>query len=128
MLARESTCQEGAIAEDAINAASLVNTSRYPVDRVDNPVHQKRLPLTRAQLARDGCAVIPDFLSPFGLSRLLSEAEERRKFAYFSANTKTNVYFSDDDPSFAQDHPKRIFLDRTNGFITSDCYGDYSAS
>ena len=95
--------------EHPINPASLVNISRYPVDSTENPQHQKSLTLTRAQLKRDGCAVIPDFLSPFGLSRLLAEAEERRKFAYFSANTKTNVYFSDDDPSLAQDHPKRIF-------------------
>ena len=66
--------------------------------------------------------MIPDFLSPLGLSKLLAEAEERRKFAYFSAITKTNVYFSADDASLAEDHPRRIFLERTNGFITSDCY------
>ena len=66
--------------------------------------------------------MIPDFLSPLGLSWLLTEAEERRKSAYFSAITKTNVYFSADDASLAEDHPRRIFLERTNGFITSDCY------
>ena len=72
--------------------------------------------------------MIPDFLSPLGLSWLLTEAEERRKSAYFSAITKTNVYFSADDASLAEDHPQRIFLERTNGFITSDCYDDSSAS
>ena len=45
--------------EHPINPASLVNTSRYPVDSVENPEHQKSLTLTRAQLERDGCAVIP---------------------------------------------------------------------
>ncbi len=114
--------------EHPINPASLVNTSRYPVDSAENPQHQKNLTLTRAQLKRDGCAVIPDFLSPLGLSQLLAEAEERRNLAYFSANTKTNVYFSADDPSLAKDHPRRIFLERTNGFITSDCYDNNSAS
>ena len=114
--------------EHPINPASLVNTSRYPLDNTENPQYQKSLTLTRAQLKRDGCAVIPDFLNPFGLSRLLAEAEERRNLAYFSANTKTNVYFSADDSSLTQDHPRRIFLERTNGFITSDCFGDHSAS
>ena len=122
MLALQSTCQEFAIAQHPINPASLVNTSRYPVDSAENPQYQKNLTLTRARLERDGCAVIPDFLSPLGLSKLLAEAEERRKFAYFSAITKTNVYFSADDASLAEDHPRRIFLERTNGFITSDCY------
>jgi len=114
--------------EHPINPASLVNTSRYPVDSAENPQYQKNLTLTRARLERDGCAVIPDFLSPLGLSQLLAEAEERRNLAYFSANTKTNVYFSADDPSLAKDHPRRIFLERTNGFITSDCYDNTSAS
>ena len=45
--------------EPPINPASLVNTSRYPVDSVESPEHQKSLTLTRAQLERDGCAVIP---------------------------------------------------------------------
>jgi len=114
--------------ECLINPASLVNTSRYPLDSTEDPQYQKTLTVTRAQLERDGCAVIPDFLSPLGLSRLLTEAEERRNRAYFSANTKTNVYFSADDPSFAKDHPRRIFLERTNGFITSDCYSEKTAS
>ena len=114
--------------ENSIDPASLVNTSRYPLDSTEDPQYQKTLTMTRAQLERDGCAVIPDFLSPLGLSRLLTEAEERRNRAYFSANTKTNVYFSSDDPSLAEDHPRRIFLERTNGFITSDCYDDSTAS
>ena len=114
--------------EHPINPASLVNTSHYPLDNTENPQYQKSLTLTRAQLKRDGCAVIPDFLNPLGLSRLLAEAEERRNLAYFSANTKTNVYFTADDPSLAKDHPRRIFLERTNGFITSDCYDNNSAS
>jgi len=114
--------------ECLINPASLVNTSHYPLDSTEDPQYQKILTVTRAQLDRDGCVVIPDFLSPLGLSRLLTEAEERRNRAYFSANTKTNVYFSTDDPSFAKDHPRRIFLERTNGFITSDCYSEKTAS
>ena len=77
--------------ECLINPASLVNTSRYPLDSTEDPQYHKTLTVTRAQLVRDGCAVIPDFLSPLGLSRLLTEAEERRNRAYFSANTKTNV-------------------------------------
>ena len=111
-----------------IDPVSLIDTSHYPLGSPHDTRYQKSLTVTRAQLERDGCAVIPDFLSPLGLSQLLAEAEERRNRAYFSANTKTNVYFSADDSSLTQDHPRRIFLERTNGFITSDCFGDHSAS
>ena len=114
--------------ECLIHPASLVNTSRYPLDSSENHQYQKTLTVTHTQLECDGCAAIPDFLSPLGLSRLLTEVEERRSLAYFSTNTKTNVYFSTDDPSFAKDHPQRIFLERTNGFITSGCYDESTSS
>ncbi len=38
------------------------------------------------------------------------------------------MYFSADDASLAEDHPRRIFLERTNGFITSDCYDNNTVS
>jgi hypothetical protein len=112
----------------AIDPASLVNTSHYPLNYPDTPLYQKTLTAIRTQLKRDGCAVVSNFLSPLGLSQLLAEAEERRKFAYFSDKTNTNVYFSADDTSLSPDHPKRIFLKRTNGFITSDYFDDSTAS
>ena len=114
--------------ECLINPASLVDIARYPLDNPQDHRYCKTLSLIRARLEQDGCVVIPGFLSSFGLSRLLSEAKERQGLAYFSANKKTNVYFSSDDPSLAEDHPRRIFLERTNGFITSDCYDESTAS
>ncbi len=114
--------------EHPIDPASLVDIARYPLDNPQDDRYRNTLSLIRAQLEQDGCAVIPGFLSSHGLSHLLDEAQERRELAYFSANKKTNVYFSSDDPSLAEDHPRRIFLERTNGFITSDCYDESTAS
>ena len=114
--------------EHRIDPASLVEIARYPLDNPQDDRYRNTLSLIRAQLERDGCAVIPGFLRSHGLSHLLGEAQERRELAYFSANKKTNVYFSSDDPSLAEDHPRRIFLERTNGFITSDCYDKPTAS
>ncbi len=114
--------------EHPIDPASLVDIARYPLDNPQDDRYCKALSLIRARLEQDGCAVIPGFLSSRGLSHLLDEAQERRALAYFSANKKTNVYFSSDDASLAEDHPRRIFLERTNGFITSDCYDDSTAS
>ena len=114
--------------EHPIDPASLVDIARYPLDNPQDDRYRNTLSLIRAQLEQDGCAVIPGFLSSHGLSHLLGEAQERRELAYFSANKKTNVYFSSDDPSLAEDHPRRTFLERTNGFITSDCYDESTAS
>ena len=114
--------------EYPIDPASLVDIARYPLGNPQDDRYRKTLSLIWARLEQDGCAVIPGFLSSLGLSRLLDEAKERRELAYFSANKKSYVYFSADDPSFAKDHPRRIFLERTNGFITSDCYSEKTAS
>ena len=80
--------------EHPIDPASLVDIARYPLDNPQDDRYRNTLSLIRAQLAQDGRAVIPGFLSSRGLSHLLNEAQERRELAYFSANKKTNVYFS----------------------------------
>ena len=74
--------------EHRIDPASLVDTARYPLDDPQDDRYRNTLSLIRPQLERDGCAVIPGFLSSHGLSHLLDEAEERRELAYFSANKK----------------------------------------
>ncbi len=108
--------------------AHLLNTERYPIQDISSTKTQNTIRQVKSQLREDGCAVIADFLSADGLSQLLAEAQERRPFAYFSTQKKTNVYFSEDDPALPLSHPRRIFLDRTNGFVPSDCYDKTTAS
>ena len=108
--------------------SDLINLERYPLADKSCPTRQVVIQDIKRQLNTDGCAVLTDFLSPKGLSQLLAEAQERRPFAYFSEQKKTNVYFSEDDPSLPKAHPRRIFLDRTNGFVTGDCFEASTAS
>jgi len=39
--------------------------------------------------------------------------------AYFS-NSYTNPYFTADDASLPEDHPRRTFMERSSGFVTRD--------
>ena len=100
---------------------SLIND---PIDESDNPIRAAMIEQCQTALARDGCAVFKDFLSTEGLRVLLAEAEERQSNAYFSPEKSTNVYFSADDPTLPNDHPRRIFFKPTNGFLTSDLFGE----
>jgi hypothetical protein len=111
-----------------IDERSLLNAADYPIDEADHPARQTTIRKVGPALANDGCAVIRNFLSPLGLKTLLDEAKARRDKAYFSDICQTNVYFSADDPALPADHPRRMFMERSNGFITSDCYGDETAS
>ena len=109
------------------NSADLINSTAYPLGQ-SHPQLLHKIENIRAELKTDGCAVIPNFLSAAGLATMRAEAEARRPQAFFSDAKKTNVYFSEDDPALPKTHPRRIFLERTNGFITSDCFEDETAS
>ena len=112
----------------SIDERSLLNAADYPIDEADHPARETTIRKVGLALANDGCAVIRNFLSPLGLKILLDEAKARRDNAFFSDIRQTNIYFSADDPALPADHPRRMFMERSNGFITSDCYGEETAS
>ncbi|MDH3670203.1 MAG: hypothetical protein OES46_03465 [Gammaproteobacteria bacterium] len=107
---------------------TLINHQRYPIDDPKRLERRRTIEECRKALAGDGCAVLNGFISPYGLECLLTEVEERKPLAYFSKSKKTNIYFSSDDPALPPDHPRRIFLERTNGFVTSDHFDDNTAA
>jgi len=107
---------------------SLLNIDSYPIDRLDDVSRAEVIGEVRERLDVDGCAVLPGFLTGAGRDVLLTEAEQQRPSAYFSAHTDANVYFSADVPSLPANHPRRVFIKRTNGFITADNYGPERAS
>jgi hypothetical protein len=106
----------------------IIDHESYPLDDIDNPLRQQTVDRVRADLAEDGCAVIRHFISDTGLQQLLSEANDRRAQAYYSPKKMCNVYLGDGDPSFADDHPRNIFIPRTNGFVTADLLGEDTAA
>lgn len=95
-----------------------INLDRYPLHQ-PGPELDARIAETRAALAEDGCAVLRGFLTPAGIAALTREAEATSAAAHRSYN-RTNAYFTKDDPSLPDDHPKRQFFDRSNAFVPAD--------
>ncbi len=117
--------------DDSDHAAycrTLVSYRRYPIDDPKHAARRAAVERCRRSLEADGCAVINGFLSEDGLRLLLGEAVARKPLAYFSRSRATNVYFSDDDPSLPAGHPRRVFMERSNGFVSSDNFGEETAS
>ncbi len=106
----------------------MINYLSYPIDDINNAKRQIAIEQVRAELANDGCAVIRNFFSKAGLQTLLTEANERKSEAYYSPSKLCNVYLNEGDPEFPEDHPINVFIPRTNGFITSDCFSDKTHS
>ncbi|MEM0977131.1 MAG: phytanoyl-CoA dioxygenase family protein [Pseudomonadota bacterium] len=107
-----------------MDAAQLINFERYPFDR-DAGAREVLLDQVRADLARDGCAVIKGFLSDMGIKTLQAEADSVKMNGHRSFN-RTNVYFTADDPDLPEEDPRRRFYDRSNSFIAADNFPEGS--
>ena len=104
--------------KEALDYRDLINLKRYPVDQPCAALDE-RISAVRADLAKDGCAVLSGFLTDAGVSALREEADETATHAHRTFN-RTNPYFTEDDPSLPKDHPKRRFYDRSNAFVPAD--------
>ncbi|MCE8510590.1 hypothetical protein KBY24_00690 [Ruegeria pomeroyi] len=97
----------------------LIDLGRYPIDRPDAPAYADLLADLRREIAEDGCAVLPGFAHPAGVARLVAEADAVAHLGHRSFS-RTNVYFSQDDPDLPANHPVRQFFDRSNAFVPAD--------
>lgn len=97
---------------------TLINLDRYPVDTPGTRL-TAAIQSARDDLAKDGCAVLQNFLTEAGIAALKSEADRTAAHAHRSFN-RTNAYFTQDDPSLPEDHPVRQFFDRSNAFVAAD--------
>lgn len=99
-------------------AETLIDLGRYPIHSA-GARRDALLAQVRADLAHDGCAVIKGFLTPEGIAALAAEAESVADKAHRSFS-RTNAYFTPDDPNLPPDDPRRQFFERSNAFIPAD--------
>ncbi|TDN63514.1 hypothetical protein [Paraburkholderia sp. BL10I2N1] len=104
---------------ECLDLGDIVDTERYPMHDPDHPRMRELIEGCRARLAQTGSAVLHDFLRPEALERAKQEGQALSAKTYYSTR-KVNAYFTADDPSLPADDPRRIFMDRTSGFVTRD--------
>ncbi len=98
--------------------ASLINLARYPIN-TKSPARDAVLAQVRKDLERDGCAVLKGFLTQDGVDALRQEADSVADRGHRSFS-RTNAYFTKDDPTLRADDPRRQFFERSNAFIPAD--------
>jgi hypothetical protein len=111
-----------------VDYREAINHSDYPIDDSNHPERRLIVDRVRTTLAQDGCAVIRNFINPDGLQALLSEAQERKQQAYYSPKKMCNIYLGDGDRALPDQHPRNMFMPRTNGFVTADLLGEETVS
>lgn len=98
---------------------ALIDTRRYPVHAPHSRAYAALLDDCRRQFDDSGCIVLPGFVRPVTVERMRRETDALSPGAHFN-DTYTNPYNSGDDPALPADHPKRLFQDRSNGFVAGD--------
>jgi len=109
-----------------MDAAQFIDIDRYPLDRPESDAFHAMIEIVRGKLREDGCAVLKGFVNPDGIPSLVREADKAAPFGH-NSKSRTNAYFSKDDPTLDLSHPRRRFYDRSNAFIPADNFGEDSA-
>lgn len=99
-------------------AEDLIDLKTYPI-ATPGPARDAVLAEVREALGRRGCAVLKGFLTPAGVAAAVAEADSVAENGHRSYS-RTNAYFTADDPSLPESDPRRKFFDRSNAFIPAD--------
>lgn len=101
---------------------SAIDLSRYPIAS-DSAARDAVLAQVRADLNKQGCAVLKGFLTPQGVAAAVAEADAVADKGHRSFS-RTNAYFTAEDDTLPEGDPRRQFFDRSNAFVPADNFAD----
>lgn len=85
-----------------------------------HPIHHKHYEQScKLQLDKKGVLVLKDFLTLSARSAMVEEGINKQSEAFYTSSGH-NVYLTQKDPSFADDHPRNRWVQSSKGCITDD--------
>ena len=97
----------------------IINFEKYPINEINSTKYKELINYTRKQLNEDGCCLLSDFIKPDSIKRMKEEVDRNLGKIYFT-NDKHNPYFTKEDITLDDKHPKRIFSVRQSGYLNSN--------
>ena len=88
----------------------IINLEKYPINDVGSLKYKELTNYTRKQLNEDGCCVLPNFIKSDSIKRMKDEVDRNL----------SKIYFTKEDKTLNENHPKRIFTVRQSGYLNSD--------
>ena len=101
---------------------TIVDLEKYPIYDLNSPIIKNLIKKCKDELDQYSCSTIPNFILPKSLKVMNSELEKQIDKVYMSKESINAYLYAKDDPSLPKDHPKRIFMNRYNGYLNSDCF------
>ena len=89
-----------------IEALSLIDTDRYPIDRSDTEVFRQLVDQCRQELTQQGACMLPGFTTPQATGRMALETDRVVHAAFPCRDTHT-VYLEKSRDTFPENHPRR---------------------
>mgnify|MGYP001447023730 FL=1 len=101
---------------------TIVDLERYPIQDLNSPKIKETIKKCKNDLDKFSCATIPNFILFESLKIMNAELKKHINEVYMSKESINAYLYSKDDSSLPIDHPKRIFMDRDNGYLNSDLF------
>ncbi len=108
------------------NLKDIIDLNKYPIHDLNSPKIKSIIEKCKSDLEQDSCSTLPDFILPNSLKIMNNELEQQLNEVYMSKESINAYLYAKDDPSLPNDHPKRNFMNRYNGYLNSDCFSENS--
>ncbi len=99
---------------------AILDLDRYPIDRLDSDAGHALLDKSRISLEQEGMFTLSGFIRPAARDCILEEVEPVLRRESFTHTRSHNVYFEDEVPGLAADHPALRELRTTNHTVCGD--------
>ncbi len=107
------------------NLSYFIDLKNFPINEPESSKYQNIIKEAQEALEFDGCYVLPSIVNKEAINDMRKESTKIESLAHYTSN-KVNVYFSKDDPAYPEDHPRRFFMERSNGFVSGDKFPENS--
>ena len=101
---------------------NIVDLEKYPIQDLNSPKIKEIINKCKTDLDQFSCSTISNFILPKSLEIMNAELKKKIDEIYMSKQSINAYLYSKDDTSLPKDHPKRIFMDRDNGYLNSDLF------
>ena len=101
---------------------TIVDLEKYPIQDLRSQKIKELISKCKGELDQFSCSTIPNFILPQSLDVMNEELKNKIDKVYMSNKSINSYLYSKDDPSLPKNHPKRIFMERDNGYLNSDLF------
>jgi len=102
-----------------LGTLACVDLDRWPIHEPESDAYARKLAQVRAALNEEGCSRVDGFIRQDYREAFDAEVGGVAPQAHFSTSS-INPYFTPDDPSLPESHPRRRYSENTNGFVAMD--------